>query len=360
MTTCGFIGMSVRVPRSSINLFQLSIRFCAFFRNDLVRLLLDQRQQGAQHAPAISDQSDVRRVAQSNASRIDIDLHGLCLAGLRIKLHVREAGPGDDQRVALLQRVLRGSGAEQADTAGRVGAPVGHNGFSEQWLYDRAANCLAQIQHFLARVQAAAAREDGDLRTLIDDFGCRLQSGVRRDGYAAAYRSELCLGMLADERTSFDGRPFLNVLGNRDVRDRAAGERGLDRFVQNIDYVGWPHDALVVRRHIHKELVQIHVLLIMRADQIVKRMTRDGEHRLPIALRIVKPIEQMHAAGTGGRQTHAELARVFGITTCRECCSFFVADLDEPDFVFARSKRFEDAVDSISRKSEDRLHPPVD
>ena len=36
------------------------------------------------------------------------------------------------------------------------------------------------------------------------------------------------------------------------MRDGAAGERGLDRFVQNIDYVGWPHDALVVRRDIHE------------------------------------------------------------------------------------------------------------
>ena len=89
------------------------------------------------------------------------------------------------------------------------------------------------------------------------------------------------------------------------MRHRAAGERGLDRFVQNIDHVGWPHDALVVRCDIHKKLVQIHVLLVMRADQVMKRMTGDGEHRLPIALRIVKPIEQMHAAGTGGRETHA-------------------------------------------------------
>ena len=59
------------------------------------------------------------------------------------------------------------------------------------------------------------------------------------------------------------------------------------RFIQNIDHVGWPHDALVVRCDVHKKLVQIYVLLVMRADQIMERMTRDGEHRLPVAFRVV-------------------------------------------------------------------------
>ncbi len=63
---------------------------------------------------------------------------------------------------------------------GSVGAPVRYNGLSEQWLYDRSRNCLREIQHFLASVQAAAAGQDGDFRTFIDDFGGRLQRGVRR------------------------------------------------------------------------------------------------------------------------------------------------------------------------------------
>ena len=33
VTTCGFIGMSLRVPRSSISSFQVFIRSCAFLRN---------------------------------------------------------------------------------------------------------------------------------------------------------------------------------------------------------------------------------------------------------------------------------------------------------------------------------------
>ncbi len=144
------------------------------------------------------------------------------------------------------------------------------------------------------------------------------------------------------------------------MRYRAAGERGLDRFVQNIDHVGRPHDALVVRRDIHKQLVQIHVLLVMRADQVVKRMARDGEHRLPIAFRVVKPVQQMHAAGTGGRETHAQAPRVFGVSTRRKSCCFFVADLDESDLVFARSKRFKNPVYPVSGKAEDRVHSPID
>jgi hypothetical protein len=62
--------------------------------------------------------------------------------------------------------------------------------------------------------------------------------------------------------------------------------------------MGRPHDALVVGGNVHEELVQVHILLVMGADQVVEGMTRDGQDRLPVALGIVQAIEQVNAAGS--------------------------------------------------------------
>lgn len=75
------------------------------------------------------------------------------------------------------------------------------------------------------------------------------------------------------------------------MRDRTIGQRGLDGFVDHVDDVRRPHDALVVGRDIHEELVEINVLLVMRADQIVEGMTGDCEHWLAIAFRIIQAVQ---------------------------------------------------------------------
>ena len=117
------------------------------------------------------------------------------------------------------------------------------------------------------------------------------------------------------------------------MRDCATRQRGLDRFIHDVDHVGRPHDALVVRGDIHEQLVQIHILLIMRSDQVVKGVTGNGEHRLAIALGVVQPIQQVNSARTRSRQAHAKPARVFGVAASRESGGFFMPNLNESDLV---------------------------
>ena len=103
-----------------------------------------------------------------------------------------------------LHRVLRGRRAEQADAAGRVGTAVGHDGFSEQRLDDRTGHSFGELQHFVARAQAPASGENGDLRSGVDQSAAACSDGRGGTGCAAVYRSALCFGTLADERSSFD------------------------------------------------------------------------------------------------------------------------------------------------------------
>ena len=60
--------------------------------------------------------------------------------------------------------------------------------------------------------------------------------------------------------------------------------------------VGRPHDADAVLRHVREDLVQLDILLRTGPNQIVIGHPGDGEHRLPIQLRVIQAIEQVQAA----------------------------------------------------------------
>ena len=66
----------------------------------------------------------------------------------------------------------------------------------------------------------------------------------------------------------------------------------------------------------------------------------------------------MHTARTRRSDTHAEAPRIFRIADCGERCGFLVAYLNESDFFLVGSQRLEDAVYTIARKSENRIHAP--
>ncbi len=108
------------------------------------------------------------------------------------------------------------------------------------------------------------------------------------------------------------------------------------------------------------QFVQVHVLLVVRVDEIVKRVSCDGQHGLAVALGVIEAIQQMHAARSRGRQAHAQPAGVLGIATGGESSRLLVANLNELDLVLTCPQRLEDAVDPIPRKPEDRVYAPVD
>jgi hypothetical protein len=67
----------------------------------------------------------------------------------------------------------------------------------------------------------------------------------------------------------------------------------------------------------------------------------------------------MDAARARGRQTDAQSPRELGIAASSERGRFFMADVDELNLVGAGSKRFEDAVDAVTWKAENRSNPPI-
>src|ERR1700734_3225582 len=136
------------------------------------------------------------------------------------------------------------------------------------------------------------------------------------------------------------------------MRNGSASQCSLDCLIDYVDKVGWTHHSLVVCSDIHIQLVEIDILLIVRADQVVKGMARNSQDRLQVAFGVIKTIQQMNASGTGGCKANSQTASELGVAASGEGGRFFVPHLDKSQFVLVRAQSFKNAVNTISREAE--------
>ena len=135
-------------------------------------------------------------------------------------------------------------------------------------------------------------------------------------------------------------------------------ERSLYCFVDYVYYVSGPHHSLVERSYVHEDLVEIHILLVMGADQIVERMPGNRQNRLPITLGIVQTVEQMNPTRSGCCDTHSQAACKFRIPASSERCGLFVSNLNETKLIFVRAESPENSVHAIAGEAENDLDAP--
>ena len=206
----------------------------------LVFLRLNQRQQRAQHGLTVAGQADLDGAAQTDALRIGVDLDDTGVAGFGVELHVGEAAAGDKERVAGLHGVLGRGGAQQTDAAGGVGAIVGNHRLAEQRLDDRAADFLGQLHHFFNAADGAAPGQDDDLGAGVDDVGGILHEDGRREGRIGGKAPLTVAGDVVPGSPGIRRRQFLDVLGDANVGDAAAGQGGADGLIDDVGKVGRP------------------------------------------------------------------------------------------------------------------------
>lgn len=144
------------------------------------------------------------------------------------------------------------------------------------------------------------------------------------------------------------------------MRHAPIGERGAAGEIDHVLHVLRPHHAAVVDAHIHEQLVELHVLLRERVQQVVKPEARDGEHRLAVELGVVEAVEKMDAAGPRGGNAGAKAARPLGVGASVEGGCFLVPHLDEADAVAADSQRLDYAVDAVAWETENGVDAPIE
>src|SRR5205823_284596 len=141
------------------------------FQEAAVLLRLNQGKQGSQHLRTGADEANLDRITETDPRRVNIDLHGSRMSGLRVKLDIWKAAAADDQGVALLERFLGRRRPQQTNPPGCVRTIVGNDRLAQQRLDDRAGDLFGELKDFRAWTQAAMAGQDGDLRSSVDDLG---------------------------------------------------------------------------------------------------------------------------------------------------------------------------------------------
>src|SRR5581483_2759669 len=307
----------------------------------------------------IADERDIGRVTQADANRVPVDLHALGLAGLRIELDIGQAATDDEQRVAFFHGVLGRGRSEQAQAAGRVRTVVGDGRFSEERLDDGSAQQLGNTLELRASLQGAAARQDGNLLAFVQDLGGLLNFLRARLAHAQSKYVVHVAGFVSRRPLVFIELLVLYIDRSGDVRNASAGQSASDGQFRYVSGMCRAHDALVVDGDVFKQLVERHILLRVRSNQVVKLQAGDRQDRLAVHLGVIQAIQQMDSAGAGGGDTNAEFAGEFRVAASHEGSGFFMPYLDEANFVLYFPEGFDKAVDAVSGKSEDCIDAPV-
>nr|WP_202911390.1 hypothetical protein [Ornithinicoccus soli] len=120
------------------------------------------------------------------------------------------------------------------------------------------------------------------------------------------------------------------------------------------------HDPLVVERHVVEHVVDVHVLQVARADQVVVGHACDGEDRRLLDAGVQHAVEQMRGARAAGGEADAELAGERGVPDRRHRGDLLVSDMDVADLVLPLAQRVHQAVDAVPGQAEDGVHAPLD
>ena len=125
----------------------------------------------------------------------------------------------------------------------------------------------------------------------------------------------------------------LEVDRDHDVRWLAVGKGSAAGLLDDVLDMRGAHDPHRISGRVHEQFVERDVLLGEGFDQIVVLRAGDREHRLIVELGVVDAVQQVDAAGAGGREADAELAGELGIGAGGECGRLLVPHLDELDLV---------------------------
>ena len=109
-----------------------------------------------------------------------------------------------------------------------------------------------------------------------------------------------------------------------------------------------------------KTRVLIDILLGKRLDQIVELHVGDRQHRRQVELGIVKPGQQMDIVWLRCGKTEPQFAGPFRISRSHERSGFLAPHLNDADAVLAGPQRFHDAIDVVTRQTENHFDLPVD
>src|SRR5258708_13573442 len=79
-------------------------------------------------------------------------------------------------------------------------------------------------------------------------------------------------------------------------------------------------NQLAIVAALRKKMFRMSLLEVSASNLIARDLRRNGEHRNPAAMAIVKTVDQVQISGTAAARTHRQSSRQMSFRTRRECC----------------------------------------
>src|SRR5690606_19499979 len=118
-------------------------------------------------------------------------------------------------------------------------------------------------------------------------------------------------------------------------------------------------DHLVVLGDVGEQPVQVHLLLVVGAQDRRLLHSGDRQHGRVVEFGVVQAVEQVDAAGAGGGQAHPQAAGGLGVPAGHEGGGLLVVDQDETDLVPMPPQPLHDSVDAVPGQPEDGVDVPL-
>lgn len=144
------------------------------------------------------------------------------------------------------------------------------------------------------------------------------------------------------------------------MRDGALAQRNAAGEIDHVVDVRRAHNPLVERGDVLIQVVLIHVLQIMGADQAVVGHAGDGEYRRLVDFGVVEPVQQVDRARGGGGEADPEPSSELGKSAGGHGGRFLMTHVDIADLVAMRAERLHEAVNAIAGQAEDGADAPIE
>ncbi len=306
--------------------------------------LRQQRSDGFAH---IGGNAQLQGRATPKCSRVTVHLHNRGV--LRIELAIREIRTQHDQGVAIEHGVIAGAEADQAGHADIERVIPLHMLLAAQRMHDRRAQRVGQRHHRIVRPGTAAAAEQRhrlallqDLRELLHILGRRQQPRCTQHGPRG--------------REVFIDLHQRDVAGNHHHRHALLQDRSTHRTVEHLRQLRRIGHQLDEVTAFAEQLLRMRLLEIAQADLGRRDMRGNGKHRLPAAVAIEQPIDQMQIARPATAGAHRQLAGHRGFGPGGECRHLFVAHMHPFDALHL-AQRIGQPIETIAGHPPDSLHP---
>src|SRR5579871_1197214 len=158
----------------------------------------------------------------------------------------------------------------------------------------------------------------------------------------------------------FDGLHLLDVHRDDDTREGTLGLGDAQRAIHEMAYLNRRGGHVdILASYVLEQGNEVNLLLVMAAKGRAGLLADHRHDGLVIHLRVVKAIEQMNGARTGGSQADADLSGELGMSTSHEGGHLLVTHLDEVEFVFCPIQSSDQSIDAVTGVSKHSPYTPL-